>query len=120
MGASKTAGPSDVSCTLSSASRRVGRRSGRRREGEEDEEKESLAMAVLFLTEGRGGASQCEESGTRKPVRNFCTTQHKKENNAARADVLIEIHTSVAVLAPGTLCVEFNHVLFCMQYHETF
>ena len=57
MGASKTAGPSDVSCTLSSASRRVGRRS-RRREGEEGEEKESLAMAVLFLTEGRGGASQ--------------------------------------------------------------
>ena len=60
MGASKTAGPSDVSCTLSSASRRVGRRSrSRRRRGdEEDEEKESLAMAVLFLTEGRGGASQ--------------------------------------------------------------
>ena len=61
MGASKTAGPSDVSCTLSSASRRVGRRSRRRRggeEGKEDEEKESLAMAVLFLTEGRGGASQ--------------------------------------------------------------
>ena len=57
MGASKTAGPSDVSCTLSSARRRVGRRS-RRREGEEGEEKESLAMAVLFLTEGRGGASQ--------------------------------------------------------------
>ena len=64
MGASKTAGPSDVSCTLSSASRRVGRRSRRSRrrrggeEGKEDEEKESLAMAVLFLTEGRGGASQ--------------------------------------------------------------
>ena len=58
MGASRTAGPSDVSCTLSSARRRVGRRSRRRRGGEEDEEKESLAMAVLFLTEGRGGASQ--------------------------------------------------------------
>ena len=55
MGASRTAGPSDVSCTLSSAKRRVGRRSRRRREGEE---KESLAMAVLFLTKGRGGASQ--------------------------------------------------------------
>ena len=56
MGASKTAGPSEVSCTLSSASRRVGRRSRRRRGDKED--KESLAMAVLFLTEGRGGASQ--------------------------------------------------------------
>ena len=60
MGASKTAGPSDVSCTLSSASRRVGRRSrrSRRRRGGEEDEEESLAMAVLFLTEGRGGASQ--------------------------------------------------------------
>ena len=59
MGASKTAGPSEVSCTLSSASRRVGRRSRSRRGRRGDEEdKESLAMAILFLTEGRGGASQ--------------------------------------------------------------
>ena len=48
-----------------------------------------------------------------RPIRNFCTTEQKKENNAGRAYVLIEIHRSAAVLVSGTQCVDFNHVLFC-------
>ena len=56
MGASRTAGPSELSWTLSSASRRVGRRSrkGRWKMGEE---RVGGRLAILHLTMVRGGAS---------------------------------------------------------------
>ena len=54
MGASRTAGPSELSWTLSSASRRVGRSSSRRGRWKE---KEKGRVAILHLTMVRGGVS---------------------------------------------------------------
>ena len=58
MGASRTAGPSELSWTLSSASRRVWRRTkGRRRWTGVG--KVRVSLAILHLTMVRGGASRC-------------------------------------------------------------